>query len=109
MLLALTSERGARFSVSLLPPETERGPLEVDAETFIGVKSVKAKGKRLTTYAVDTVTELEPDPAYAQQPEPDEIPDENPENDEPAETEKSNDEVRDELTGQQRLFDEDDV
>lgn len=110
VLLALTSERGARFSVSLLPPETDRGPIEVDVETFIGVKSVKAKGKRLTTYDVDTVTELEPDPAYAaQQPEPDEIPDEKPENDEPAEAEKSNDEVRDELTGQQRLFEEDDV
>lgn len=37
-----------------------RDPLEVDVETFIGVKSYKAKGKRLTTCAVERIEELEP-------------------------------------------------
>jgi topoisomerase-4 subunit A len=32
----------------------------VDAEQFIGIKGMKAKGKRLTTYNVATITELEP-------------------------------------------------
>jgi len=32
----------------------------VDAEEFIGVKSYKAKGKRLTTFEVETINELEP-------------------------------------------------
>lgn len=37
-----------------------RDPLEVDVEQFIGVKSYKAKGKRLTTCAVERIDELEP-------------------------------------------------
>ena len=32
----------------------------VDAGEFVGVKSFKAKGKRLTTFAVDKIEELEP-------------------------------------------------
>ena len=37
-----------------------REPLTVDAESFIGVKSVKARGKRISTYQIETVNELEP-------------------------------------------------
>lgn len=37
-----------------------REPLEVDAEEFIGVKSFKAKGKRLSTFDIATINELEP-------------------------------------------------
>jgi topoisomerase-4 subunit A len=37
-----------------------REPLEVDVETYIGVKSFKAKGKRLTTCAVERIEELTP-------------------------------------------------
>jgi topoisomerase-4 subunit A len=37
-----------------------RETLVVDAEEFIGVKSYKAKGKRLTTFEVATINELEP-------------------------------------------------
>lgn len=33
---------------------------EIDAEQFIGQKSFKAKGKRLTTWKIDTIEELEP-------------------------------------------------
>ena len=37
-----------------------RDPQEIDAESFIGIKSFKAKGKRLTTFDTATITELEP-------------------------------------------------
>ena len=32
----------------------------MDASEFVGVKSFKAKGKRLTTFTVDKIEELEP-------------------------------------------------
>ena len=34
--------------------------MELDVEPFIGVKSYKAKGKRITTCTVDKIEELEP-------------------------------------------------
>ena len=37
-----------------------RDPLNIDADEFIAVKGFKAKGKRITTYAVETINELEP-------------------------------------------------
>lgn len=37
-----------------------REPLIVEASDFVGVKSYKAKGKRLTTYTVGNIEELEP-------------------------------------------------
>ena len=87
---------------------------EIDAEQFIGQKSFKAKGKRLTTWAVDAVEELEPvrfpeppasDDGSAEEPSTNGA----PEGDEPAENldpdaGKSEQQVIDELTGQQNLF-----
>lgn len=43
-----------------------RPDLEIDAEEFIAVKGFKAKGKRITTYQLGEITELEP----LRQPEP---------------------------------------
>ena len=37
-----------------------RNPIIIDVEPFIGVKSFKAKGKRITTFEVNCITELEP-------------------------------------------------
>lgn len=37
-----------------------RSPLEIDAEEFISAKSFKAKGKRISTFEIEKVTELEP-------------------------------------------------
>ncbi|MBO4465023.1 MAG: DNA gyrase/topoisomerase IV subunit A [Prevotella sp.] len=37
-----------------------RGTEDVDAEQFIAVKGFKAKGKRLSTYEIESITELEP-------------------------------------------------
>ena len=37
-----------------------RAPLIIDVEQFIGVKSFKARGKRITTFEVSRINELEP-------------------------------------------------
>ena len=40
--------------------DSVRPALELDAEEFIGVKSYKAKGKRVSVYAIESIKELEP-------------------------------------------------
>ena len=64
-----------RFEVVFGGHDAHRGALEVDAESFIGVKSFKARGKRLTTFEVKTINELEP-LRFAEK-EEDDLPDEN--------------------------------
>ena len=59
-LLILTDIVYPRILVSYGGAESFREPLEIDAEQFIGVKSFKAKGKRVTTLTVEKVEELEP-------------------------------------------------
>ncbi len=49
-----------RFEVIFGGHDARRGKMELDAETFIGVKSYKARGKRITTFKVKSVNELEP-------------------------------------------------
>ena len=70
---------------------------------FIAVKSFRAKGKRLTTFKVDQITELEP--IEMEEPDDEIVTVESEENeivDEDAG--KSEEEVRDEILGQQRIF-----
>ena len=83
--------------------EDFREPLTIDAEEFIGLKSFKAKGKRLTTYPILDVEELEPKVVETNEPEAEE-PEEAIEDDNGEEL--SDDQIRDEVTGQQRLFDD---
>ena len=59
-LILLTDEQGARFEVKFGGADEFREPLIIDAIDFIAVKSFKAKGKRVTTYTIDSVTEIEP-------------------------------------------------
>lgn len=59
-LFALSDQVYPRFKVTLGGGDSFRDPFEVDGETFIAVKSYKAKGKRLTTWTVENVEELEP-------------------------------------------------
>ena len=56
----LTAEPYPRLKVTYGGADAFRDALEVDVESFIGVKSYKAKGKRLTTLAVERIEELEP-------------------------------------------------
>lgn len=90
------------FRVTFAAPDDYREPLTVDADEFIGIKSFKARGKRLTTFALAAVEELEPKAA----PQPEEIPEDIPEEvGEESQPEQSDDEIRDEFSGQSRLFD----
>ena len=102
-LILLTDTKYPRFEVKFGGDDSVRDNLIVDADEFIAVKSFHAKGKRLTTYKVDTVTELEPRIV-------EEAPAEIEQNSEPQDEMPSDidqQEVRDKLTGQTRLFDDD--
>ena len=79
-----------------------RGSEEIDVEQFISVKGYKAKGKRLTTFQVASIVELEPT-RFPEPPEETEETEEEEENLDP-DAGKSQQQVRDELTGQLNLF-----
>ena len=102
-LLLLTDETYPRLEVVFGGHDDFREPLIVDAEEFIGVKSFKARGKRLTTFTVETINELEP----IRQPQPAEsqenTPEEEPEILDPDHG-KSEGDILDEMTGQMKLF-----
>ena len=86
--------------------ETQRPALEIDAEEFISVKGFKAKGKRVTTFDVQGVKELEP----TRFPEPEEeTQTEEEEAEEPnldPDAGKSQQQIIDEMTGQLNIFTE---
>ena len=107
-LIALTDAYGAMFRISFAAPDDFREPVEIDADEFIGIKSFKARGKRLTTFALGAVEELEPKLIEIPAASAPDTPVDNL-NDEPADApgspdDKSDDELRDEFSGQQRLF-----
>ena len=85
-----------------------RGSEEIDAEQFIAVKGFKAKGKRISTYQIESIEEL--DPTRFPEPKESDDPEESnaPEEDLDPDAGKSEEQVRDELTGQLRLFDDED-
>ena len=85
-----------------------RGSEEIDAEQFITVKGFKAKGKRISTYQIESIEEL--DPTRFPEPKESDDPEESnaPEEDLDPDAGKSEEQVRDELTGQLRLFDDED-
>lgn len=104
-LLWLSDNPGARFELNFSEPDTFRGPIEIHSHEFIAVKSFRAKGKRLTTYPLDSIKELEPD--EIEEPEEEIIEGPMTETDEPVIDEddgKSEEEVRDEILGQKRIF-----
>ena len=59
-LILLTDTPYPRLLVPFAAPDDFREPLEINAEQFIGQKSFKAKGKRITTFTVNVIEELEP-------------------------------------------------
>ena len=104
-LLYLTDEPLPRFEVKFGGDDAEREPLIIDADEFIGTKSFKAKGKRISNYTIDSVTEIEPrELPQDELPEPG---DDEPSSDEPTDEGISQQQVMDRLTGQQRLFEDD--
>lgn len=71
-LLLLTDTVYPRLLLRYGAPDDFREPLEIDAEQFIGQKSFKAKGKRITTLTLASIEELEP----TRLPEPEDTPEE---------------------------------
>ncbi len=103
-LLALTDKPGARFLLTFGGEDEGREPLEVIARDFVAPKSFKAKGKRLTTWKLANVEEIEP---LIEDPIDEEPVEEEPsvENVNPdAEPEQTDEELRDSIIGQTRLF-----
>lgn len=103
-LILLSDKPGARFEVTFSEGDSFREPLEVVAQDFIGVKSFKAKGKRLTTFSYSEIKELEPIELPAEELADPEDAVETPEEDTPTAPEVSDQEIIDEITGQKRLF-----
>ena len=110
-LLALSDAKFPRFEVKFGGGDAFRENLVIDADEFIGVKSFKAKGKRVSNFAIDAITEIEP----REVPEEETVAETAIAEMEDADTtvvnnskEINQQEVRDQLTGQTRLFDDDD-
>jgi topoisomerase-4 subunit A len=57
----ISSAKGAQLQITYKGAQASRPADMVDVEEFVGVKSCKAKGKRLTTFDVDTLTFIEPE------------------------------------------------
>ena len=106
----LTDQVYPRIRVTFGGADAMRTPMEIEVEEFVGVKGFKAKGKRIATWKIESIEELEP----TRFPEPEtEEPDET-ENEEENKTEevedmdpdagKSQQQVIDEITGQLNLF-----
>lgn len=109
VLLLLTDTPYPRIRVIYGGVDAVRPAEEIDAEQFIGQKSFKAKGKRLTNWELAKVEELEP----LRFPEPEQDDDTQPEESESENLDpdkgKSEQQVIDEMTGQLNLFSEEDL
>ncbi len=107
-LLLLTDTPYPRLQVTYGGADAFRGSEEIDAELFIAVKGYKAKGKRLTTYELESIVELEPTRFPEPPVEPAEAETEEEEENLDPDAGKSEEQVRDEITGQLNLFDDED-
>lgn len=108
----LTDTAYPRILVTFGGADEPRPPMEIDAENFIAVKGFKAKGKRITTFHIGNIEELEP----LRMPEP-----KNEGDNEEAETQveeeenldpdagKTQQQIIDEITGQLNLFTDEDL
>lgn len=103
-LQILTDTVYPRIQVTFVGRDSYREALEIDVEEFIAVKSFKAKGKRISTFEIGDIKELEP----LRFPEPEEeegnkfevqIDDDDDEIDN-----RPISDIIDEITGQQSLF-----
>ena len=114
-LILLTDQVYPLIQVNYGGADEFRESEKIDVEQFIAVKGFKAKGKRLSTYQIESIIELEP----TRFPEPPEEPEvteeaETSEDPEPIEEDlspdagKSQQQVIDEITGQMNLFSDED-
>lgn len=98
-----------RLKVTFAGHDSFRDTIEIDVDEFIGVKGFKAKGKRISTYQIGTIEELEP----TRFPKKNETPNDETGNEEEEienldpDAGKSQQQVIDEMTGQLSLFSDD--
>ena len=114
-MVLLTDVAFPRIQITYGGADAARGTEEIDAEQFVGVKGFKAKGKRLTTWTVDKIEELEPTRFPEEEKTDDESNEDDVQEENSAATEKeenldpdagkSQQQVIDEITGQLNLFD----
>lgn len=57
-LILLTDEQNPQLKVIMGGNDDFRDPILIDASEFIGLKSFKAKGKRITTWTIDRIEEI---------------------------------------------------
>lgn len=57
-LVCLTSDEFSRFRITFGGTDEYREPLEIEATEFVGIKSFKARGKRVTTFNVGGVEQI---------------------------------------------------
>lgn len=118
-LVFLTDVTYPRLLVTFGGNDATRPAQEIDVEEFIAVKGFKAKGKRITTWEVDKIEELEPtrfpeppaderDNDSEEEREDQEDADATEENLDP-DAGKSQQQVIDEISGQLNLFSDEDL
>lgn len=118
-LVFLTDVTYPRLLVTFGGNDVTRPAQEIDVEEFIAVKGFKAKGKRITTWEVDKIEELEPtrfpeppaderDNDSEEEREDQQEADANEENLDP-DAGKSQQQVIDEISGQLNLFSDEDL
>jgi len=101
-LVLLTDTYYPRIEVVFGGNDSFRETQIIDVEEFIAVKGLKAKGKRITTFEVASIQEIEPE-RFPEQQESGDSP--QPDIDiEPEDEDKPIAELLDEITGQQRIF-----
>ena len=104
--ILLTDVVYPRLQVTFGGVDAVRPALEIDVDSFIAVKGFKAKGKRISTFNIDKIEELEPTrfpEAPAEGDGEDADADEEDENLDP-DAGKTQQQVIDEITGQLNLF-----
>ncbi len=107
-LMLLTDEAYPRIEAVFGGHDSFREPLVLDAEEFIAVKGFKAKGKRISTFDIETINELDP-VRFAPTLQPQEQNDGDEEDTdslagELPSSQGSNSDIIDEITGQMKLF-----
>jgi len=104
-LIVLTDTYYPRIQVVFGGGDAFREALVVEAEEFISVKSFKAKGKRLTTFAVESIQEIEPLRFPEEEAEAATVKSVEVEEEEDGEPPVSKTDIEDEIAGQMKLFD----
>lgn len=117
-LMLLTDAKAPRLLLTFGGNDEFRGTLEVDVNEFALVKGYKAKGKRLTTFELAKLDEIETDEPVEEEKSQDDMTEADGESDNTTVADaqeenldpdagKSKQQVIDEITGQLNLFDDD--